>query len=99
MRRRAMENFSITGQSLLKWPVCDVCLKICGPWPFPLFHARVVDITTVRALCWGNCSLTVIHHYRVLAVVNRESRIMSAGGYGVCRKICGPWWLPGRFPF
>ena len=27
-------------------------------------------------------SLTVIHHYRVLVEVKRESRIVSTGGYG-----------------
>ena len=47
-----------------------------------------------RVLGGSQYSLTVIHHYRVLMVVKRESRIVYAGGeggYGVCRMGCAPW--------
>ena len=38
-----------------------------------------------RVLGGSQYSLTVIHHYRVLMVVKRESRIVYAGGGGVRR--------------
>ena len=44
-----------------------------------------------RVLGGSQYSLTVIHHYRVLMVVKRESRMVSTGGYGVCRMGCAPW--------